>query len=137
LLEACRRCFASLFTDRAINYRNEHGFDHLKVALSVGVQRMVHADRAGAGVMFSLDTETGFPDLVVINASWGLGETIVQGSVDPDEYRVFKPRLDERDLVPILGKRLGGKEQKLVYADHGAQTTRLLETSHAERRRFV
>ena len=85
--------------------------------------------------MFSLDTETGFPDLVVINASWGLGETVVQGSVDPDEYRVFKPRLGEPSLVPILGKKLGGKEKKVVYANHGAQTTRTIDTPGSERRR--
>src|SRR5690606_7940340 len=114
VLDACRRCYASLFTDRAICYRKERGFDHLEVALSVGVQEMVHADRAGAGVMFSIDTDTGFPDVVVINASWGLGETVVQGSVDPDEYRVFKPRLDKPDLVPILSKVVGGKEKKIV-----------------------
>lgn len=137
LLDACRRCYASLFTDRAISYRDEHGFDHLKVALSVGVQTMVRADRGGAGVMFSIDTETGFPDLVVINAAWGLGEAVVQGMVDPDEYRVFKPPLANPRHVPILGKKLGGKEQKVVYANYGGQTTRTIETPHAERRRFV
>lgn len=137
LLDACRRCFASLFTDRAISYRDEHGFDHSKVALSVGVQRMVHADRAGAGVMFSIDTETGFPDIVVINAAWGLGESVVQGSVDPDEYRVFKPRLDDPELAPILGKTLGGKEKKVVYANHRGQTIRTIDTPRSERRRFV
>ena len=80
LLEACRKCYASLFTDRAISYRQAQGFDHLKVALSVGVQKMVRSDKASAGVMFSLDTETGFPDVVVINAAWGLGENVVQAT---------------------------------------------------------
>ncbi|EQD37100.1 phosphoenolpyruvate synthase, partial [mine drainage metagenome] len=84
VLEACRRCYASLFTDRAISYRQAKGFDHLKVALSIGVQKMVRSDKAGAGVMFSIDTETGFDKVVVINASWGLGENVVQGAVDPD-----------------------------------------------------
>jgi pyruvate,water dikinase len=85
LLEACRRCYASLFTDRAISYRQAKGFDHLEVALSIGVQRMVRSDLAGAGVMFSIDTESGFDKVVLINAAWGLGENVVQGAVDPDE----------------------------------------------------
>ena len=96
LLDACRRCYASLFTDRAISYRGTMGFDHLQVALSIGVQRMVRADRAGSGVMFSIDTETGFPGVVVISAAWGLGETVVQGTVNPDKYLVFKPLLADR-----------------------------------------
>ena len=87
LLDACRRCYASLFTDRAISYRIAKGFDHIKVALSVGVQRMVRSDIGGSGVMFSIDTETGFDKVVLINAAWGLGENVVQGAVDPDEYR--------------------------------------------------
>ena len=95
LLDACRRCYASLFTDRAISYRQTKGFDHLKVALSVGVQSMVRSDLGGAGVMFSIDTETGFDKVVLINAAWGLGENVVQGAVDPDEYQVFKPLLSQ------------------------------------------
>jgi len=91
LPKACSKCYASLFTDRAIAYREEHGFDHRKIVLSVGVQKMVRADQAGAGVMFSIDTETGFPDIVVIDAAWGLGENVVQGSITPDEFRVFNP----------------------------------------------
>lgn len=137
LVDACRRCYASLFTDRAINYRDEHGFDHLKVALSVGVQTMVRADRAGAGVMFSLDPETGFPDVVVIDAAWGLGETVVQGTVDPDEYRVWKPRLGEPALVPILAKTAGGKDKKVVYATGGTTTTATVDTPAADRVRLV
>ena len=112
LLEACRNCYASLFTDRAISYRQEKGFDHLDVALSVGVQKMVRADRASAGVMFSIDTETGFPHVVVINAAWGLGEYVVQGAVTPDQYLVFKPLLGHQKLRPIIEKTLGDKDEK-------------------------
>jgi pyruvate, water dikinase len=137
LLNACRKCYASLFTDRAIAYREEKGFDHLDVALSVGVQKMIRADKGGAGVMFSLDTETGFPDIVVINAAWGLGENIVQGAVTPDEYRIFKPVLDNKDLVPIIEKICGDKQKKMVYARGGNQTTRNTDTTIKERREFV
>jgi pyruvate, water dikinase len=136
LLDACRDCYASLFTDRAINYRESRDFDHFKVALSIGVQKMVRADRAGAGVMFSLDTDSGFPDVVLINAAWGLGETVVQGSVDPDEYRVFKPRL-EPGYSPIITKTIGRKEKKMVYATGGKATTNTIDTSAAERRLAV
>ena len=98
LIEACRKCYASLYTDRAISYREAQGYEHEAVALSVGVQRMIRSDEAGAGVMFSIDTENGFPDVVLINAAWGLGETVVQGTVNPDEYQVFKPLLDKPGL---------------------------------------
>jgi pyruvate,water dikinase len=137
LLEACRRCFASLFTDRAISYRTAKGFDHLKVALSVGVQRMVRSDLGSAGVMFSIDTETGFDKVVVIDAAWGLGENVVQGAVDPDEYQVFKPLLSNPSLVPIVEKKLGGKAQKMVYATGQARSTRNVPTSKAERVSYV
>jgi len=137
LLEACRKCYASLFTDRAISYRDSHGFDHLQVALSIGVQQMVRSDLAGAGVMFSLDTETGFPDVVVIDAAWGLGETVVQGTVNPDNYLVFKPLLGWPGLTPILRKRCGAKEQKLVYARAAGHPTRNVATAAGERRAFV
>ena len=137
LLDACKNCFASLFTDRAISYREEHDFDHSKVSLSVGVQKMVKADRAGAGVMFSIDSDSGFPDVVVIDASWGLGETVVQGSVDPDEYRVFKPSLGNSSCAPILSKTLGGKERKIVYAKGGSATTKTVDTPASERDTFV
>ena len=100
LLDACRRCYASLFTDRAIAYRQAKGFDHLKVALSIGVQMMVRSDLGGAGVMFSIDTETGFDKVVVINAAWGLGENVVQGAVDPDEYQIYKPLLSRAFADP-------------------------------------
>ncbi|TVP88687.1 MAG: phosphoenolpyruvate synthase [Thioalkalivibrio sp.] len=143
LLDACRKCYASLFTNRAIAYRERQGFDHLQIALSVGVQQMVRSDKAGSGVMFSLDTETGYPGVVLINAAWGLGETVVQGSVDPDEYHVFKPLLSqakpEGPLLPIIERRLGGKETKMVYArkkgdDNPART---VETTKKERAAFV
>jgi len=145
LFVTCRRCFASLFTDRAIVYREERGFDHLKIALSVGVQKMVRSDRAGAGVLFTLDTDTGFPDLVLINAAWGLGELVVKGTVTPDQYTVFKPLLDDPELSPITGKTCGAKQQKLLYAtDETAEaptgvssTTAVVETTGEERRSFV
>lgn len=134
VLKACKKCFASLFTDRAIAYREAKGFDHLKVALSIGIQRMVSADRGGAGVMFTIDTENGFPHVVVINASWGLGETVVQGTVTPDEYRVFKQLLDKKNTKPIIEKILGDKENKLIYSKGG---TKIAASSKKERASFV
>jgi pyruvate, water dikinase len=134
LLRAVLRCYASLFTDRAIAYRDDHGFDQLKVALSVGVQQMVRSDTGAAGVMFSLDTDTGFPRTVLINGAWGLGETVVQGSVDPDEFLVFKPLLDDPELTPIVARSIGAKEAKLIYADDPDTPTRRVETDDAERR---
>ncbi|MDA7087920.1 phosphoenolpyruvate synthase [Pseudomonas sp. SA3-5] len=137
LLDACRRCYASLFTDRAISYRETKGFEHLKVALSVGVQKMVRSDLGGAGVMFSIDTESGFDKVVVLDAAWGLGENVVQGAVDPDEYQVFKPLLDDAALTPIIEKKLGGKSLKMLYATGAEQATRNVPTSKAERAAFV
>ena len=137
LLEACRRCYASLFTDRAIAYREANGFDHLSVALSIGVQIMVRSDLAGSGVIFTLDTETGFPGVVIISAAWGLGETVVQGTVEPDKYTVFKPLLAERHAIPIIERSRGAKERKLVYAEGGSASTTLLETTQRERETFV
>ncbi len=137
LLDACRRCYASLFTDRAISYRKAKGFDHAQVALSVGVQRMVRADTGGAGVMFSIDTESGFDKVVLINAAWGLGENVVQGAVTPDEYQVYKPFLDRPGLTPILEKGLGAKERKMIYAGGGEGPTKNVPTARAERERFV
>ena len=137
LLNAARRCFASLFTDRAISYREAKGFEHLKLALSIGVQQMVRSDLAGAGVMFSIDTETGFDRVVLINAAWGLGENVVQGTVDPDEYQVFKPLLAEPALKPIVHKRCGSKALKLIYAQDGEQPTRNVPTTPAERSAYV
>lgn len=137
LLNACRRCFASLFTDRAISYRRAKGFDHLSVALSVGVQVMVRSDLAGSGVMFSLDTETGFDKVVLIDAAWGLGENVVQGVVDPDQYIVFKPLLDDPALRPIVEKKLGAKALKMIYAEAGDRPVRNVPTSKAERQSWV
>jgi hypothetical protein len=137
LLAACQRCFASLFTDRAISYREEKGFSHLDIALSIGVQRMVRSDRGGAGVMFTLDTETGFPRVILINAVWGLGETIVQGSVTPDQYTVFKPLLDQSGASPKLEKKLGAKDRKLIYATGGHHGTLNVATSKRERSSYV
>jgi pyruvate,water dikinase len=135
LLAACRRCFASLFTDRAIAYRAGRGIGHSEVALSVGVQRMVHSDLGASGILFTLDTESGFRDVVLINASWGLGETVVKGLVGPDEYCVFKPTLATGHR-PILEKRCGAKEQKLVYGDSPGEATRMVEVPAAERQAF-
>ncbi|HEX6547338.1 MAG TPA: phosphoenolpyruvate synthase [Candidatus Dormibacteraeota bacterium] len=135
VLKAIKDCFASLFSERAISYREQNGFDHLEVALSVGVQKMVRADRAGAGVMFTIDPETGFPRVVVIEAVWGLGESLVGGQVNPDAYTVFKPLLEERRMRPILSKEVGDKAAKIVYAADGG--TRTVETKPAERRGYV
>lgn len=137
LLDACLRCYASLFTDRAISYREDEHFDHLDVALSIGVQRMVRSDRGGSGVMFSLDTESGFPRVVVISAAWGLGETVVQGLVDPDRYQVFKPLLAQKGTVPIIEKTRGRKEVKMVYGGRGGDRTVMKDTSARERGSFV
>jgi pyruvate,water dikinase len=137
LLRACQKCYASLFTDRAIVYREAHGFDHMKVALSIGVQKMVRSDKSGAGVMFTLDTESGFPDVVLINAAWGLGELIVKGSVTPDQYMVFKPTLLAGAERPIIEKRLGTKEKKMVYASGGSHQTKSIKTVTRERQSFV
>jgi len=137
LLLACRKCYASLFTDRAIVYRETNGFDHLQVALSIGIQRMVRADRAGAGVAFTLDTETGFPAVVVVSAAWGLGENVVQGTVTPDKYVVFKPLLQDEKCRPIIEKSLGAKEKKLVYGGVSGPSTRNIDTTPAEREAMV
>lgn len=120
VVAAVRKCFASLFTERAIYYRNEKGFDHTTVALSVGVQKMVRSDQDSAGVMFTLDTETGFPDVSVINAAWGLGEAVVSGEMTPDEYRVYTPFLENDALTPIIGRHVSRKARKYVYADGGS-----------------
>ncbi len=136
LLFACRNCFASLFTNRAISYREDKGFDQLEVALSIGVQKMVRSDLACAGVMFTIATESGFPHVVLINAAWGLGENVVRGAVNPDEFYVFKPTL-KQGYRPILSRRLGSKERKIVYAnDGGIKGTREIQVSVEDRKRF-
>lgn len=136
LLDACKRCFASLFTDRAISYRVDKGFDHFKVALSIGVQRMIRADLGASGVMFTIDTETGFRDAVIINAAYGLGENVVQGSVNPDEFYVFKPTL-KSGFKPILQKIVGTKEFKLVYDVGGGRMVKNVPVSPGERKKFA
>lgn len=134
LLRAVHQCFASLFTDRAISYRARLGYDHLRVAISVGVQPMVRSDKASSGVIFTLDTESGFRDVVLISSSYGLGEYVVQGVVTPDEWLVFKPTL-KNGHRPIVGRQLGSKEVRLVFGD-GSRTTRSEATPIAERRKF-
>lgn len=121
VLTACHRCFASIFTDRAISYRHTKGFDHFNVALAVGVQKMVRSDLATSGVMFSIDTETGFKDAALITAAYGLGENVVQGTVNPDEYYVFKPTL-KAGFSPIIDKKLGSKELQMIYEEGGQLT---------------
>ena len=136
LLDAVRRCFASLFTDRSIHYRIDQGFDHFKVALSVCVMKMVRSDLASSGVMFTIDTETGFRDVVMITAAYGLGENIVQGAVDPDELLVFKPTFAQGHRA-VLRRTRGSKKIKLVYAEGGTrETTRNVPTPQADRERF-
>jgi pyruvate,water dikinase len=136
LIETCRRCFASLFTDRAISYRVDKGFEHDKIALSVGVQRMVRSDLAASGVMFTLDTESGFRDAVLINAAYGLGENVVQGSVNPDEYYVFKPTLKD-GFRPILQKVCGNKEFKLIYDIGGGKMVKNVPVPPSDRAKFA
>ena len=136
LLEACRRCFASLFTDRAIHYRIDHGFDHFDVGLSVGVMKMVRADLASSGVIFTLDTESGFRDVVLVTGAWGLGENVVQGLVGPDEFTVFKPTLAAGHRA-VLRRKLGAKQLRMVYAEDGdGPPTRNLPTPAADRERY-
>jgi pyruvate, water dikinase len=136
LLDSCRRCFASLFTDRAIHYRIDQGFDHFKVALSIGVMKMVRSDISASGVFFSLDTESGFRDVVFITGAYGLGENVVQGSVDPDEFYVHKPTFEQGSRA-VLRRLLGDKAVKMVYVEGEAkQTTRNVPTPKPDRERY-
>jgi len=136
LIEACRQCFASLFTDRAIVYRTDNGFDHFKVRLSVGVMKMVRSDLAASGVIFTLDTDSGFRDVVFITGSYGLGENIVQGKVDPDEFYVHKPTFRQGHRA-VIRRSLGGKQLRLAYArGHDGATTRNLRTPKRDQERF-
>lgn len=136
LIHYIKSCLASLFTDRAVSYRASRGFDHFKVALSVGVQKMVRSDKASSGVMFSIDTESGFKDAVFITSSWGLGENVVGGAVNPDEFYVFKPAL-ELGKRPILKRQLGHKNIKMVYAAQGApHPTKNIKTTEEELKSF-
>ncbi|HYD03292.1 MAG TPA: phosphoenolpyruvate synthase [Alphaproteobacteria bacterium] len=137
ILEAVKKCIASLFTNRAISYRVDKGFDHFSIALSVGIQKMVRSDMACSGVMFSIDTESGFKEVVLINGAYGLGENIVQGSVNPDEFYVFKPTL-KQGYKPILSKKIGSKEMKLVYTHDGSKSpTKNIPVSPDDRNKFV
>jgi pyruvate,water dikinase len=134
LIEACHECYASLWTDRAISYRTAKGFDHFDVALSIGIQPMVRSDIASSGVMFTLDTESGFRDAVVINGAWGLGEAVVQGMATPDEWIIFKPTL-KQGFRPIITRKLGVKEVKMVFADDGTGT-QVRDVVATQRNRF-
>ncbi len=135
LIDACRNCFASLFTNRAISYRVEKGFDHFKVALSIGVQKMVRSDLACSGVMFTLDTESGFKDVVFITGSYGLGENVVQGAVNPDEFYVFKPTL-KAGFKPVISKHLGSKEKTMVYSVEGLRPVKNVDTPKDKQQEF-
>lgn len=135
LLEACKKCFASLFTNRAISYRADKHFDHFKISLSIGVQKMVRSDLAASGVMFTLDTESGFKDVVLINGSYGLGENIVQGKVTPDEFTVFKPTL-AKGYRAIISRQLGQKSPKMIYSRNQSTPTVDVPVSQAEQEKF-
>ena len=134
LLDSVKKCFASLFTDRAISYRENKGFSHKKVALSVGVQKMIRSDLSASGVMFTIDTETGFDKIVVINSSYGLGEMIVQGKVIPDEFTVFKPTLNE-GYKSIISRVIGGKDKKLIYSTD-SRLTKEVAVDDPQRQKF-
>lgn len=136
LIAACHKCYASLFTDRAIKYREDNHFDHTKVALSVGVQLMVRSDLAASGVNFTLDPDTGFDKVVLISSIWGLGENIVQGSINPDEYFVFKPSLRKGIRQPIISRKLGSKEKTMIYDSSGSGIVNL-DTKKEKREQFV
>lgn len=135
ILLACKKSFASLFTDRAISYRQDKGFNHFKVALSIGVQKMVRSDKACSGVMFSIDTESGFQDAVIINGSWGLGENIVLGRVTPDEWKVFKPTL-AMGKQAILSRKLGVKNVKMIYTTDRSKPTKNIPVPEEAQERF-
>lgn len=137
LLHSCRQIFASLFTNRAISYRTDRGFDHMSVALSIGVQKMVRSDKASSGVMFTIDTETGFKDIILITGAWGLGENVVQGTVNPDEFHVFKPTLASGHN-PILKRQLGSKKVKMIYSDGHtfSGSTRNIKVSTEQQKQF-
>ncbi len=136
LIIACQKCFASLFTNRAISYREDKKFDHFSIGLSIAVQKMVRSDLACSGVMFSIDTESGFRESVLINGSWGLGENVVQGAVTPDEFFVFKPTL-KKGKRPILQKKVGSKTIKMIYATDGNKSTVNIQTPEEDRKKLV
>lgn len=135
VIEACLNCFASLFTDRAISYRASKGFDQRKVRLSIGVQQMIHSDRASSGIIFTLDTESGARNVILVNSAYGLGENIVGGRVDPDEFVVLKPTL-ETAKVPIIRRKLGAKQLRLIYSNQGQERTNNVEVSKEDQQKF-
>lgn len=135
LIETCKKCIASLFTNRAISYREDKGFDHFSIALSVGVQKMVRSDKASSGVMFTIDTESGFDKTILINSGWGLGENIVKGRINPDEFMVFKPILNSK-FDPIISKDLGSKRLRMIYSLEGNQTTKNTIVQKKDRDRY-
>ncbi len=139
LLQSCKKCFSSLFTNRAISYRVDKGFGHFDVYLSIGVQKMIRSDSASSGVMFTIDTESGFKDVIFITGSWGLGENVVQGSVNPDEFYVFKPLLGT-DKIPIVGKQVGEKAIQMVYcdpADNDGEAVKNVNTCEEDQHKYV
>ncbi len=136
VVAACKKCFASLFTNRAISYREDKHYDHFSIALSVGIQKMVRSDLACSGVMFSIDTESGFDQIVLINGAWGLGESVVQGAVNPDQFVVFKPTL-KQGYAPIVSRQKGEKAIKIIYSHEGIKSIKTVSTSHKERCQFV
>ncbi len=136
IIDACKKCFASLFTNRAISYRHDKGFDHFSIALSIGVQKMVRSDLASSGVMFSIDTESGFKDVVFVTAGYGLGENVVQGAINPDEYYVFKPTL-ARNFNAIISRTIGSKELKMVYTHGGTKPTKNVHVPIPDQQKFA
>ena len=136
ILEAVRNCFASLFTDRAISYRNTFNYNHFDVALSVCIQKMVRSDMSASGVAFSLDPESGFKDVVVINSSYGLGEMIVQGAVSPDEFIIFKPSL-EKGYSSIIEKKIGNKDKKMIYGEDHGKLTKTVTISDEQKEKLI
>jgi pyruvate, water dikinase len=136
LLEACLKCYASLFTDRAIKYRNDHGFDHMKVALSLGIQKMVRSDESSSGVIFTLEPESGFEDVVLVTGIWGLGENIVQGAVNPDEFYVYKPALKNKKRA-IINKKLGSKAKTMIYNQDKKALNSIINIDTPKERREV
>lgn len=136
VLESVRKCYASLFTDRAIAYRERQGYAHIDVLLSVGIQKMARSDLGASGVLFTLDTESGFSDVITITGAWGLGECVVQGMVTPDEFIVFKPLLQNDDNLPIISKKVGTKTRKMLYSPDRVGATTIVDTSREERYAF-
>ncbi len=138
VLDKIRHVFASLYNDRAISYRVHKGYAHADVALSAGIQRMVRSDKGSAGVMFTIDTESGFPDVVFITSSYGLGETVVQGAVNPDEFYVFKPAL-ANNKYPIISRRIGSKLIKMEFNEDrkpGENAVKTVDVPVTDRNRF-